>query len=196
MIRKEKDKYYKTKLENCRGDSHKTWGIINELLNRKSNKAINKNDIIIDNGKEYKTEIEISTFMNNYYKNIAMDIEQNIKKSDKNYEYYLKQSKQSEEPFHLENLSEQEVLNLLKTIKKMANKSSEGPDGISNKILKVISPNMIKHLTICINKSFNEETFPETLKVTKVSPIFKKTDRSIAANWRPIAQLSPFSRGF
>ena len=75
MIRKEKDKYYKTKLENCRGDSHKTWGIINELLNRKSNKAINKNDIIIDNGKEYKTEIEISTFMNNYYKNIAMDIE-------------------------------------------------------------------------------------------------------------------------
>ena len=78
----------------------------------------------------------------------------------------------------------------------MANKSSEGPDGISNKILKVISPNIIKHLTICINKSFNEETFPETLKVTKVSPIFKKTDRSIAANWRPIAQLSPFSKGF
>ena len=53
--------------------------------------------------------------MNNYYKNIALDIEQNIKKSDKNYEYYLKQSKQSEEPFHLENVSEQEVL---KTIKK------------------------------------------------------------------------------
>ena len=115
MIRKEKDKYYKTKLENCRGDSYKTWGIINELLNRKSNKAINKNDIIIDNGKEYKTEIEISTFMNNYYKNIAMDIEQNIKKSDKNYEYYLKQSKQSEEPFHLENVSEQEVLKTIKT---------------------------------------------------------------------------------
>ena len=48
-------------------------------------------------------------------KNIALDIEQNIKKSDKNYEYYLEQSNQSEEPFQLENVSEQEVL---KTIKK------------------------------------------------------------------------------
>ena len=189
MTRKEKEKYYKTKLENRRGDSHKTWIIINELLNRKSNKAINKNDIIIDNGKEYKTEIEISTFMNNYYKNIAMDIEQNVKKSDKNYEYYLKQSKQSEEPFHLENVSEQEVL---KTIKKMANKSSEGPDGISNKILKVISPNIIKHLTICINKSFNEETFPETLKVTKVSPIFNKTeDPSVQYAGKVYVQRNP-----
>ena len=193
MIRREKDKYYKTKLENCRGDSHRTWVIINELLNRKTNKAVNKNDIIIDNGKEYKTEKEISTFMNNYYKNIAFEIEQNIKKSGKNYEYYLKQSNQSEEPFQLETVSEQEVLT---TIKKMANKNSEGPDGISNRILKIISPHIIKYLTICINKSFNEERFPESLKVTKVSPIDKKLDRTIAANWRPIAQLSPFSKAF
>ena len=78
----------------------------------------------------------------------------------------------------------------------MSNKISEGPDGIFNKIIKKISPWIIKELTVCINKSFREECFPEKLKVTKISPVLKKGDRSYPSNWRPIAQLSPFSKAY
>ena len=55
------------------------------------------------------------------------------------------------------------------------------------KLFKKISPWIIKELTVCINKSFREECFPEKLKVTKLSPVFKKGDISCPSHWRPIA---------
>ena len=129
--------------------------------------------------------------MNNYYKNIAKEIEGKINKSKFDYKHYLEKSKQSEEPFNLLETYENEVQ---ETIKSMSNKASVGPDGISNKIIKKISPFIIKELTNCINKSFNEVTFPESIKITKITPVFKKNERSLPENWRPIAQLSPFSK--
>ena len=32
------------------------------------------------------------------------------------------------------------------------------------------------------------------MKITKITPVFKKNERSRPENWRPIAQLSPFSK--
>ena len=64
------------------------------------------------------------------------------------------------------------------------------------KLFKKISPWIIKELTVCINKSFREECFPEKLKVSQLSPVFKKGDRTCPSNWRPIAQLSPFSKAY
>ena len=193
MIRKEKNNYYKTKIENCRGDSHKIWQTINELLNRKCNKGSVKNDIIINKGNSYKTDFEIAQFMNKYYKNIAIEIEDNLEKSNFKYEYYLNKSPQTNECFEIQSVTEEEIL---KTIKSMSNKVSEGPDGISNKIIKKISPWIIKELAVCINKSFREACFPEKLRISKLTPVFKKGDRTSPSNWRPIAQLSPFSKAY
>ena len=64
MIRREKNNYYKKKLENCKGDSHKIWQVINELLRRKSKKSSAKNDILIENGMSYSTDEEICEFLN------------------------------------------------------------------------------------------------------------------------------------
>ena len=50
-IRENKNRYYKTKLENCKGDGKKTWRIINECLNRpdkKSNKSKRKEHLIFE----------------------------------------------------------------------------------------------------------------------------------------------------
>ena len=105
---------------------------------------------------------------------VTVETEQKIEKSNQDYEYYLQKSKQSYEPFKIDYVSEKEVL---QTITKMSNKASEVPDNISYKILKKINLFIIKELTICINKSFEEECFPEILKITKTTPIFKKLDR-------------------
>ena len=75
--------------------------------------------------------------MNKYYKNIAIEIEDNLEKSNFKYEYYLNKSPQTNECFEIQSVTEEEIL---KTIKSMSNKVSEGPDGISNKIFKKISP--------------------------------------------------------
>ena len=41
-----------------------------------------------------------------------------------------------------------------------------------------------------------EASFPQSLKVSKITPIFKSGDRSDPNNWRPINNLSPFSKTY
>ena len=135
----------------------------------------------------------MATEFNKFYKNIAFDIAKKIEPSNKPQDFYLQQSKEPIEPFDLIEVTEEEVY---KTVMSLSSKSSLGPDGVSNKILKNIIPFIIKELTICINKSFMEASFPLSLKVSKITPIFKSGDRTDPNNWRPINNLSPFSKTY
>ena len=135
-IRENKNRYFKTKLENCKGDSKKTLRIINECLNRpdkKGNKTSRKEHLIID-GKLIESNEDIATEFNKFYKNIAFDIAKKIEHSNKPQYYYLQQSKEPIEPFDLIEVTEDEVY---KTVMSLSSKSSLGPDGVSNKILKI-----------------------------------------------------------
>ena len=109
--------------------------------------------------------------------------------------FYLEQSKKPNEHIILNEVAESEVNRI---ILKLPNKTSLGPDGLSNKMLKRIAkfPSVIKSLTNCINKSIREETYPDILKLSKISPVFKKGSVNNPNNYRPIAQLSPLSKVF
>ena len=65
-------------------------------------------------------------------------------------------------------------LEVSKTIKQLKNKKSYGHDGISNEILKRCSPVIDSFLADAINQDIDERVFPETLKVAKVIPLYKK----------------------
>ena len=87
---------------------------------------------------------------------------------------------------------------IYRIVMNLPNKSSLGPDGLSNKILKNIVkiPLILTNLTKCINRSINETTFPACLKTTKITPVFKSGSVLNPGNYRPIAQLSPISKIF
>ena len=44
-------------------------------------------------------------------------------------------------------------------------------------------------LTNCINESLTNNKFPDTLKLSDTTPIFKKLDPSDTANYRPVSIL-------
>ena len=190
LVRREKDSYYKNKLDNAKGDSGKVWKVINSLLCRDTDKksSIKRKEVIEHNGTLHKTNNEICNVFNHYFKNIAIDIAKELDSPKHHFDYYLKQSNQPTEQFVMTEVTESDVK---KVISSLSNKTSTGPDGLSNKILKSIFPNISKELTLCINKSFNENIFPTVLKKTKISPLYKKNDRTKCVNYRPIAQLSP-----
>ena len=54
----------------------------------------------------------------------------------------------------------------------------------------------IKPLTSLINSSFENDLFPDKLKITTVIPIFKNGDKTDLTNYRPISVLSFFSKIF
>ena len=59
----------------------------------------------------------------------------------------------------------------LKIITSLKTKTSTGHDGISVKLLKSISPGLIKPLTLIINQSLITRIFPDSLKIAKVIPL-------------------------
>ena len=61
-----------------------------------------------------------------------------------------------------------------------------GPDNLPARILKEAAPNLAPALTLVFQASINQATLPDDWKEANVTPIFKKGDRSKAANYRPV----------
>ena len=51
-------------------------------------------------------------------------------------------------------------------------------------------------LTKCINKGFNENKFPDTLKLSDIVPVFKNLDPTDKTNFRPVNVLPLLSKVF
>ena len=78
--------------------------------------------------------------------------------------------------------------------KKMASKTSSGPDNLSSKLLKDILTLIINPLCHLFNLSFQTGYVHPRFKVAKVIPIFKSGDKHLFTNYRPISLLSSISK--
>jgi len=79
-----------------------------------------------------------------------------------------------------------------KSIKELKSKKSCGYDEITTKILKISSPFIVLPLTYTRKRMLSTETFPDTLKFSEVKPIYKKCDKTLITNYRPITLLPVF----
>ena len=66
---------------------------------------------------------------------------------------------------------------VLKTVKNCKKKKSNDPHGLSIEILKQVIPNIVKPLPYICNKSFLEGCFPDSMKISRIVPIFKAGEK-------------------
>ena len=83
---------------------------------------------------------------------------------------------------------------VLALITNLPNKTSSGIDTISNKLLKQIKHNIVQPLTLIINQSLTSGIYPDKFKISKVTPLHKKDDRTAISNYRPISLLPTMSK--
>ena len=79
---------------------------------------------------------------------------------------------------------------VVKILKSLDTGKANGPDGISNRLLKETAGEIAEPLSSLFNKSFNQGKVPLTWKESNICPIFKKDDKTEVSNYRPIALLS------
>ena len=77
-------------------------------------------------------------------------------------------------------------LEILNTISTLKSSHSSGNDLISNCLVKKISIYIVDVLSYIINLSFSTGTYPTKLNEAVVIPIYKKGDRKMIANYKPI----------
>ena len=134
----------------------------------------------------------IANKFNTFFAGIGVDLSANVNNThNAQFTDYLHNPSMYNFTFELiTDETTREILNNLKP------KPSCGYDGISTKLLKTCKLEICKSLTLIINQSLPTGIFPDSLKVAKVIPLYKKGDKALLGNYRPISILPSISKIF
>ena len=150
--------------------------------------------LLYDNGRTLSNMKEIANAFNVYFGNIgeklASEIEENVN-NIADYTNYISVLPSIERRFQFKCITDCDTR---LAIDKLENKNSSGHDGISNKLLKLLKFELSKSLTLIINQKIY--FFPDSLKVSKIIPLFQKGDSSLLSNYRSISLLPTISKIF
>ena len=174
MIEESKQKYYFDTFSAQKNDIKKTWATIDEKLNRKKNTADFPEEFLYKE-KTITDLKDIANSFNEYFSNIGPSLSEKIDMSGNTMTYSDYLTNPAHSRFSFTPVSEKETLNIINNLK---NKKSYGIDGISNVLLKSIANEILKPLTLIINQSLETGIFPDAFKTSKVTPLYKKGDKT------------------
>ena len=145
---------------------------------------------LVMNGTSYTEVEDIAEKFNEFFTNIATQLDAQLPQSDASP--YASMPPPHPSSFYLFPVTEQECLKIILSIKNSKTNNNEMPVHI----FKSISDYIIKPLVNIMNRCFNSGVFPNCLKIGRVTQIFKSGERSDPANYRPISTLPYLSKIF
>jgi hypothetical protein len=181
-----KKRFYAKSINSSNNKSKASWNIINKYRGKegKSNPLIS---LEIGN-EEIIEEARVAEEFNNFFVSIG----QESKTTSISTNSHLHPScNRITSNLFLYPTSKEEILNIIKNIK---TKHSVGHDNISIQIIKLCGDAIAEPLNDIANSILKEGIFPDSLKIAKVIPIFKKGNKLDVNNYRPISILPAFSK--
>ena len=189
LIRTSRKMYYSNKFEKQKNDINGLWETINDITG-KNNKE--NSSIFINDNKELTNPDEIADAFNSYFTNIGPQLATKIRNKHVNSNFSKFLPPKFEKSLFFTPTDEEEVLKIVRCLKPSR---SSGHDEISVNLLKKIILQLTKPLTYIFNISLSSGKCPNSLKIAKVVPVFKrKDDASLLTNYRPISLLPSISK--
>lgn len=190
-----KNKYFYKCFNKNGKDPLKMWQLINKLTNYKNEITRAPSKLITQSG--YTTNIkEMCQCFNIYFSTIGSELASKIPhRFHCNLAHTATYSVSDKNKIlnRFEPTTTQEVIEI---INNLDNNTSSGLDGITTKTIKCIKNVLAENMANCVNKCFDAGYFPDTLKIAKVSPLFKSGSKSDPGNYRPISVLPVMSKIF
>jgi hypothetical protein len=146
-------------------------------------------DVIMFNGKKVTNVPRICDIFNESFSSIGLLFGEAA--SPLISKTFLEKQNKVTSVFKFCSISQRE---LQKIIYSFENKHSTGWDEIPISVIKAVSPYILRPLTHIINTTLSSGVFPDKLKFSVITPVFKDGDRTNIDNYRPIALLSTFSK--
>lgn len=88
------------------------------------------------------------------------------------------------------------ILDMKKAISKLNSKKACGFDGIPPSFIKTLKNDLAESMTVLVNKCIAQNVFPDNLKMSNISPVYKKKDKLNKDNYRSINLLPIVSKLF
>ena len=141
--------------------------------------------IILNNNGEFLTNPnDIANQFNNSFCSVAPTIQSNTKPNFKSFDQYL--TEPCKESFLISPCTKNEILEIISSLD--YNKAV-GINTIPINILKLVKEQIPENLCFVYDLSFTTGVFPDSLKIAKVTPDYKKCSKLECANYRPITLL-------
>ena len=189
LKRKAKQMHYANLFHEYGNDIRKTWRVLNSLIGRSNDKS-SVSDTFVINGQKVNDKRVIADGFCKYFSSIGKVCAESIPESKNTPNYYMKGVANHHSCF-LYPTDYVEILNIMQTFKP---KKSTGDDGISMSLLKHVSEECSLPLAFIINKSLEQGTVPDQMKLAKVVPIYKANNKQLLTNYRPISLLPNISK--
>lgn len=176
------------RVENAENKSRELWRIVNSERSSGNDRSSAILELNI-NGETIHDPIVIAEKFNNFFVNVAATTlaeagQNGLKRENVRYQHDVHN-------LTLYPTTEEEMKNIICSIKP---KTSCGYDEIPSKLLRHCMNELTSPLVHIVNKSFEEGTFPDRLKLSKVYPKLKKGDDTQLNSYRPISLVPTFSK--
>ena len=186
--------YIKNLVNDNKHDTSSLWKIINKIIHLKNVKKNNiPNKMYASKSESAQGPQAISNLFNKYFIEIGVNLASTIETpaiiDGKFNATSLIQS--SCNSFFLE-----PIVEVVNYIKAMNPSKSTARHGIPAKYIKMSGSVIAPVLTNIFNACISTRYFPKVLKIAEVVPIFKKSERELCSNYRPISILNPFAKLF
>ena len=183
-IRQAKRDYILDELQENKSDYKKFWKTIRSVI--PSGKETNQRDILLMHDRRKLQREKVAQYVNEYFINIG-----NMGKDPKQVQEVETQtgldgSSVEEDPWSFAELTETEVLRVIKNIN--ISKSS-GLNNISSFVVKEVFSILKKQITLLFNTTIRTSTFQLAWKQALVIPIPKSGILTKVQNYRPISLL-------
>ena len=187
-LRLAKRLYYEKKLQDVKSNTHATWKILNEVLNRKKSKP-QVNTVFKSDDLEISDPIEVANRFSSYFSNIGPNLAREIQSPSCSHKDVLSGSFQ--ESIFFNPTTTDEIITIAQSF---ASGKAAGYDSIPMSIIKESIQIISEPLAHIMNLSIAYGIVPDQMKIARVIPLFKADDPSLFTNYRPISILTSFSK--
>ena len=195
ILKPTKKTFFETLNINEKTDNRKFWKTVKPFFTDKCKTA--NNIILTEKYETLNDNNKISNTFNEYFTNITKSLNLLESTGDINFENKESCKKIKEnlgnETFSFETIYKKDVLDLIKQIP--GNKATVS-NGIPVSVIMESFSAYYEKLTDIFNDCIRSGTFPEILKKSEVTPVFKKGDLTSKTDYRPVSTLSNLSNFF
>lgn len=176
------------KLLQYKDDLRKTWGVMKEIIGKTRTFNINFSHKIKVGETDISEKVKIANAFNHFFTNAGPELASKITSSSKNFKSFVKKI-DSDLPIKALSINElKEVFYSLKINK------SPGYVDINFNVIKQCFRELSDPLKFLFDLLLHKGTFPDNLKIAKVTPIYNTGETECLGNYRPISVLPCFSK--
>lgn len=185
LILRTKQKINSEVLLKSNNKSKSIWTLVKKIIRKTDVQTFPIEEVAKKEGKAVK---EVLNQLNDFFIRQA-----HVTSGDLDLNLDLKHVPKVSQSMYLTDTNPTEIYNIILSLK---NTSAVGIDEMSTAGLKICAENLSEPISRLINLCFEDEVFPEQLKLSIVKPIYKSGDRLDIANYRPIAIIPVLSKIF